>query len=298
MELGTVAKSRPLNENTMIIFKLPSQLATYLDNARSKGQTIGFVPTMGALHLGHISLVEASLQNTSITVCSIFINPTQFNDPGDFQKYPVTLEKDIELLESAGTHILFLPSVADIYPNGTGNLPHYDLGELENILEGKYRPDHFQGVCQVMHRLLGMVNAHHLYMGRKDYQQCMVVAKLIRITGMDILLHTCATLREARGLAMSSRNMRLNDEQREKAAIIYETLTRIKKDIKAGSVTGIRENALEMLEKEQLRVDYVEISDSATLEIIHHWDGSRPLTALIAAFSGEVRLIDNMEVSG
>src|SRR3984957_11141081 len=159
----------------MIIFKRSGDLFGWLKNETARGRSIGFVPTMGALHAGHISLVTISKKETDITICSIFVNPTQFNDPKDYQKYPVTLEKDIALLEAAGTDALFLPEVVDNYAGGTGRLETYELGNLERILEGKYRPGHFQGVCQVMRRLLDLVRPDHLFMGRKDYQQCMVV---------------------------------------------------------------------------------------------------------------------------
>src|SRR6186713_3613916 len=161
----------------MILFKRAGDLAAWLAQQRKGGKTIGFVPTLGALHAGHISLIDISKRSAGVTVCSIFVNPTQFNDPNDFQKYPVTLEKDIYLLETAGTDVLFLPELSEVYPNGTKDLEHYDLGRLETIFEGKYRPGHFQGVCQVMRRLLDFVVPDDLFMGQKDYQQCMVVRR-------------------------------------------------------------------------------------------------------------------------
>src|ERR1700743_1863105 len=154
----------------MIIFRKTADLAGWIDRQRVSGKTIGFVPTLGALHAGHISLIAISVKSTGLTVASIFVNPTQFNDPKDFQQYPVTLEKDIALLEEAGTDALFLPDVEELYPDGLHNLEKYDLGRLETILEGKYRPGHFQGVCQVVRRLLDGVKPDHLFMGQKDYQ--------------------------------------------------------------------------------------------------------------------------------
>ena len=198
----------------MIIYKRAGDLAIWLEKQRLARQTIGFVPTLGALHEGHISLIAISKQSTALTVCSIFVNPTQFNDPKDFQKYPITLEKDLPMLEKAGVDVLFLPEVAEMYPGGTKGLETYDLGSLETLLEGKFRPGHFQGVCQVMRRLLEMVRPDDLFMGSKDYQQCMVVQRLLTLMQLPATLHRCPIVREADGLAMSSRNRRLDPGQR------------------------------------------------------------------------------------
>ncbi|MGL6268926.1 MAG: 4-phosphopantoate--beta-alanine ligase, partial [Chitinophagaceae bacterium] len=187
----------------MIVFKDKAKLSGYLDKVREKGFTIGFVPTMGALHPGHLALVANSKKNTGLTLCSIFVNPTQFNDPADFKKYPITIENDLKLLYEAGADIVFLPDVAEIYPAGMNNSSNYSLGHLESILEGKFRPGHFQGVCQVVHRLLEIISPDLLYMGQKDYQQCMVIAHLINSYKIPTELVTCNTIREVSGLAMS-----------------------------------------------------------------------------------------------
>jgi pantoate--beta-alanine ligase len=280
----------------MIIFKRGIELAAWLETQRSAGKSIGFVPTMGALHEGHISLIAISKTMADLTVGSIFVNPTQFNDPGDFQKYPVTLEKDIPMLERAGMDILFLPGVTEMYPNGTKGLETYDLGSLETLLEGKYRPGHFQGVCQVMQRLLDRVRPDHLFMGMKDYQQCMVVQRLIGIMGLPIRLHRCPIIREADGLAMSSRNLRLTPAQRGNAAAIYRALISIRDGFSAQPDSVLIDNAVHILEAAGFRVDYVSIADTQTLEPV---PGPSPAgaVALIAAFLGEVRLIDNMVLS-
>lgn len=278
----------------MIIFRYASQLARYIEQQKTAGQYIGFVPTMGALHNGHIALIDQSKKNTGITVCSIFVNPTQFNNPTDYQLYPNTIEKDIEKLEAAGCHALFLPSIAEMYPQGTANLEHYDLGYLETILEGKYRPGHFQGVCQVMNRLLTMVKAHKLFMGQKDYQQCMVVTRLLQLMQSPTELITCPTLREADGLAMSSRNMRLTPEDRQKATTIYKCLTLIKQECnKGGNWPVIKDQVTQLLTDAGFRIDYVELADANTLEPATA-PGKSPQVALIAAFLHDVRLIDNM----
>lgn len=261
----------------MILFKKAADLNRWLDQQRKAGQSIGFVPTMGALHEGHISLITISKKETSLTVCSIFVNPTQFNDPKDFQKYPVTIEKDITLLEKAGADILYLPEVAEVYPDGTTNLEKYDLGHLETILEGKFRPGHFQGVCQVMRRLLQLVNPNELFMGSKDYQQCMVIERLIHLMGWKIRLHRCPIVREADGLAMSSRNVRLNPEERKRATAIYKALNDLP-------------NAEKILADARFRIDYIAVADPNTLEPAAPVPGN---VALIAAFQGDVRLIDN-----
>jgi pantoate--beta-alanine ligase len=283
----------------MILFKKATDLRNYLDAQVSKGKKIGFVPTMGALHAGHISLAKACKQANDLTVSSLFVNPTQFNDKKDFEKYPVTIEQDIRLLESAGCDVLFLPSVTEMYPDGVKQLRHYELGDLETRLEGKYRPGHFQGVCMVVHRLLDIVRPHNLYLGQKDYQQCMVIAKLLDLTGMSdyISITICPTLREPNGLAMSSRNMRLSEEEKVRASTIYRALCLIKDQVVNGDIISLKEKASLLLADNQFRVDYVEIADARTLEPITIWDGKQKGVALVAAFLGEVRLIDNLLIS-
>jgi len=255
---------------------------------------------MGALHEGHLALVTEARKHTDITVCSIFVNPTQFNDPKDYQKYPNTLDKDIYKLETAGTDILFLPSVQEMYPDGTQHLEKYELGFLETILEGRFRPGHFQGVCQVMRRLLEAVRPDQLFMGQKDYQQCMVVHRLLEIMGLATRLVPCPIVREKDGLAMSSRNRRLSEDQRRTAITIYQALTGIKDGWqKARPAKELIAGATSLLESKGFRVDYVSIADPLTLGPLPE-TGPRetisrtPAVALIAAFLGEVRLIDNM----
>jgi pantoate--beta-alanine ligase len=289
----------------MILFKRAGDLTRWLDQQRNSGISIGFVPTLGALHEGHISLITISKKSAGVTVCSIFINPTQFNDPRDFQKYPVTLEKDIALLEHYGTDVLFLPEIGEVYPDGTSGLEHYDLGPLETLLEGKYRPGHFQGVCQVMRRLLDLVRPDDLFMGQKDYQQCMVIQRLLELRGMHTRLHRCPILREPDGLAMSSRNMRLTPEQRQQAPAIYKALQSIRNGWGGAErttaatvpVSALTAAATGLLETAGFRVDYVSIADATTLEPLdYRTTPPGHAVALIAAFLGEVRLIDNMEL--
>ena len=278
----------------MIIFKKAADIGQFLHKTGEKKTKTGFVPTMGALHQGHISLIETAKSGGDLVIASIFVNPTQFNDANDFQNYPVTIEQDIDQLEHAGCDVLFLPSVEEMYPDGLVNKTPYDLGYLETVLEGKYRPGHFQGVCQVVHRLLTIIPADHLYLGQKDFQQCMVIKKMAELKGLKTKIIICPTLREADGLAMSSRNMRLNKEARQKAVEISRVLLHIKASVKPGDLSALKKGSVEQLTRAGFKTDYAEIADANSLELVDNWDGKRKLVALCAAFIGEIRLIDNM----
>jgi len=280
----------------MIIFKTAKDLKYQLDKYRQTGQPIGFTPTMGALHDGHLSLLKTSKSQNAVTVCSIFVNPAQFNDPKDFKKYPSTLEQDIYKLETAGCDILFLPPVEEIYPDGIAEKKHYDLGYLDTLLEGKFRPGHFQGVCMAVEKLLDIVVPDNLYLGQKDFQQCMVIKKLIQLMGREEQIHTniCPILREQDGLAMSSRNMRLSGEQRAKSVALYETLTFLKQNLNKGSLSDIKKEATVLLQSKNFKPDYIEIADAKTLKPINEWDSRINIVGLVAAYIGDVRLIDNM----
>jgi pantoate--beta-alanine ligase len=279
----------------MILFKTIDALQKHLYNKKNNGITIGFVPTMGALHRGHLSLISMSKTKCAITVCSIFVNPTQFNDSKDFEKYPITIENDIRLLELAQCDVLFLPSANEIYPKGTALTTQYQLGYLETLLEGKFRPHHFQGVCQVVHTLLDIVTPDMLFLGQKDYQQCMVIQQLLVITGIKTQLMMAPTLRENSGLAMSSRNMRLNDVDKEKATVIYQSLKYIKQhcndklpsDLIATVTEQLLQNGFE-------KIDYVAICNANDLQPLTNIKSNLPRVALIAAFLNGVRLIDNL----
>ena len=280
----------------MNIIRKAADLNDELNSLRNKAHAIGFVPTMGALHQGHLSLIEESKSNTAVTVCSIFVNPVQFNDPKDYEKYPNTIEKDLSILQQAGTDIVFIPPVSEVYPSGTHQLEHYELGYLESILEGHYRPGHFQGVAQVMSRLLKIVLPNQLFMGQKDYQQCMVIQKLLHLIALDgiVKLHVCATVRETDGLAMSSRNLRLNEQERKKAVAISKALEFARNEIVPGDLTRLEIEATTLLTDSGFKVDYFEIAKADSLELVNEWDGHTKLVALTAAFLNQVRLIDNM----
>ena len=277
----------------MIIFKQAKPLADYLNIKRQAGKKIGFVPTMGALHQGHLSLVAEAKSNNNVTVCSIFVNPTQFNNPEDLKRYPITIEKDIEQLLAVACDVLFLPSNEQIYPRDYEK-KLYDLGNIENSLEGFYRPGHFQGVCQVVDRLLDIVNPDNLYMGQKDFQQCMVIKKLLEITGKNnsIHLNISPTIRETSGLAMSSRNLRLDPLEKKIALSIYQELTEIKKQLHLAPLVQLKETAKQHLEQKGFKVDYVEIANSHDLSPAT--EASEASVALIAASIGTIRLIDNI----
>jgi pantoate--beta-alanine ligase len=278
----------------MILFKTSEDLRNWLEDLKTRGVKTGFVPTMGALHDGHITLISACRAQSDISICSIFVNPSQFNDPEDFKKYPISIEKDIEMLEKAGTDLLFLPTVKEIYPQGDTGLETYDLGSLETILEGRYRPGHFQGVCQVMSRLLLLVKPDSLFMGQKDYQQCLVVQRLIQLLNLSVGFNMVPTVRESGGLAMSSRNRRLTETQKLNAQSIFRALSEIKIQLKPGSTGTIEEIAREMLKNADFRTDYISVARQKDLQPVENWDGREKVIALIAAFQGEVRLIDNM----
>lgn len=279
----------------MILYKKIHDLQKRLQVLRTKGKTIGFVPTMGALHDGHMQLIETCKQNNEIAVCSIFINPVQFNDKKDYEKYPVTIDQDIMFLEKNHTDILFWPPVSEIYPDGLETDFTYELGYLETILEGFYRPGHFQGVCRVMHILLNIVQPDDLFMGQKDYQQCMVLRKLIQDNAIPTKLHIADTQREESGLAMSSRNMRLSNEGKQKATAIYTALNYIKNNINSGDVERLKEPARQIIMDAGFeKIDYVEICDAVSLEPAIKIDASKKYVALAAAFLDGVRLIDNM----
>lgn len=282
----------------MIIFKKAAALSQYIFSLKQQHKTIGFVPTMGALHQGHLSLIGACKKECDITVCSIFVNPTQFNDPKDFEKYPVTIEQDILLLTQKETTILFLPAVQEMYPAGINALPHFDLGDIETILEGAFRPGHFQGVAQVVNRLLQIVQPDRLFMGSKDYQQCMVINKLIQLQHLPIQLSIQPTMREADGLAMSSRNVRLSKAGRDKATALSKALLYIKENKDKKDVSTLMAEAkARLLAAGFEKIDYITIANAATLQPLANLQNPAHAVVLAAAFLEGVRLIDNMPLA-
>jgi len=278
----------------MLIFTTIFALQTYLKK-HDLGRQIGFIPTMGALHDGHLSLLRKAQLDKKITLLSIFVNPTQFNNASDFEKYPSQAEQDIELLVNAGCSLLFMPNATEIYPNEYKKV-EYNLGSLAEKWEGEHRPGHFAGVWQVMDRLLQIVQTGTLYMGEKDFQQCLIVQRLIIEKNWESnwKMITCATLREPNGLAKSSRNARLTDAENEQAAVIYKSLQFIKTNIKPGSLSLLLQEAEQRITKEGLKVEYIGVAEPTTLQPIMEWDGVGKWVALVAVWCGEVRLIDNI----
>ena len=282
----------------MIIFQEANAIHDWLAGQRRQGRSIGFVPTMGALHAGHLALIQEARNGDDCSVASIFVNPTQFNDPADYEKYPVTIEADIRLLEEAGCDLLFLPPVKEIYPDGLETTRTYDLGSLELLWEGRYRPGHFQGVCRVMDRLLSLVQPTHLYMGLKDYQQCMVVQRLLDLLPEQLAttLVPCPTLRESDGLAMSSRNRRLDAAQRALAPMLYEVLQECRHSLRAGEPASVLQQYRQKLVVNGFRLDYLALANASDLQELENWKEGQPAVLLLAAFCGDVRLIDNLMV--
>ncbi|RNI35337.1 pantoate--beta-alanine ligase [Hanamia caeni] len=281
----------------MIIFKRITNIQKWLQTARSGKAAVGFVPTMGALHEGHLSLLQQSKKQADISIVSIFINPAQFDNKADLEKYPSTVAKDIKLLEENGCDILFLPSESEIYPDEKSKRKHYDLGNLETVLEGKFRPGHFQGVCLVVERLLTIITPDVLFLGRKDFQQCLVIKRLISLMKYETDVIICPIAREQSGLAMSSRNQRLNEDEREIAAELFKALKEIKENRDHSQFSILKKNAIKKLELKGFKIDYLELAKEKDLQTVSELIPGQKLVILIAAFLQNVRLIDNIILS-
>lgn len=280
----------------MYIFHTIIELNNFLIREKTNGNTIGFVPTMGALHDGHMSLVQEAKRNNNIVVASIFVNPTQFNNASDLTNYPKTIDQDILLLEANQCDVLFLPEVAEMYSNGMTELPHYDLGPVEEKLEGQFRPGHFQGVAIIVHKLLNAVQPHDLYMGQKDYQQCLIVKELIARQNINTQLHIVPIKRAADGLALSSRNMRLTEGERQLANLLYQCLISVQAQNSNKSFTVVQKECWDLLERKGITPEYILLCNADSLDIIADYDPNQPMIVLIAAYLGEIRLIDNLVI--
>ena len=254
-------------------------------------KTIGFVPTMGALHQGHISLIKRAQQQNNVSVCSIFVNPSQFNDPKDLEKYPRTIEADTTLLEQANCDVLFYPAVNEIYD--TNEQWHVDLGELEFLLEGKFRPGHYQGVTQVVYKLFNIVQPDRAYFGQKDYQQFLIISKMVNMLNIPVKLVMCPIIREPGGLAMSSRNIHLSGSERQRALILSKTLNWLKDNFNRTKIAPLEKQAGLMIDQETgIELEYLEIADGDTLNPAT--EHTKNVVALMAARVGKTRLIDNV----
>jgi pantoate--beta-alanine ligase len=268
-----------------------------LDSVRKKGETIGFVPTMGALHEGHLRLIRRSVSENNFTACTIFVNPIQFNNPDDLAKYPRTLEKDRQMLEEAGCDLLLAPSVDEMYPGGEKPVVAVDFGVLEKVMEGKFRPGHFRGVAVVVKRLFDITRPTRAYFGKKDFQQLAVVKRMVDALNIPLEIVPCETIREPDGLAMSSRNLRLSPAGRSTAPQIYKVL-RMVKDL-AGKIPmrELEQMAIKQINAtDGLQAEYFEICNRATLLPLNDWNEPEGAVACTAVFLEEVRLIDNIEL--
>lgn len=265
-----------------------------LDPLRNAGKRIGFVPTMGALHEGHLSLLRRARAENDVVVCSIFVNPTQFNDPKDLEKYPRMPEEDLRLLESVSCDYAFLPPVEEVYPEGF-QLLDIHFGTLETVMEGAWRPGHFRGMATVVKRLFDIVKPTRAYFGEKDFQQLAIVRDMVKQLHIPVEISGCATLREADGLAMSSRNMLLTDAQRKAAPLIYKALTQGASYIPALQPPAIRDLVIRFIQQSPLlHVQYFDIVNPDTLTSLSRWEGHHKAQACVAVLTDGPRLIDNM----
>lgn len=278
----------------MEIVHFIKDLQAKLAALRAQGKTVGLVPTMGALHAGHASLVKRSVSENDATVVSVFVNPTQFNDKNDLEKYPRTLEADCSLLEQCGAAIAFAPSVEEIYPEP--DTRQFSFAPLDTVMEGVYRPGHFNGVCQIVSKLFDMVKPDRAYFGEKDFQQLAIIREMVRQMKFPLEIVGCPIVREEDGLALSSRNARLSAEERQNALKISQTLFESRSfaiDHTVAETKQFVENAIE--NAPGLRLEYFELVDGNTLQQIENWNDTDYAVGCITVFCGDVRLIDNMK---
>jgi pantoate--beta-alanine ligase len=276
----------------MKLVKTISELQQQMAESGKSG-SIGFVPTMGALHAGHLSLLENAMEENEMVVVSIFVNPTQFNDPKDLQRYPRDIEADLKLLEPTGCDLVFAPEPEEIYPEP--DTRKFDFGKLETAMEGKHRPGHFNGVAQVVSKLFDIVKPNRAYFGQKDFQQLAIIKQLVKQLRLPVEIVACPIIREKNGLAMSSRNQLLSAGERENAAIINKTLQAAKKLSAQKSVQELTEWVTETINKNPLLdVEYFEVVDDENLQPVKSWKDSGTKVGCIAAYCGKIRLIDNI----
>ena len=281
----------------VIIVKTISDLETVISKNRALGNNIGFVPTMGALHQGHLHLIHTATQTNDCVIASIFVNPTQFYDPGDFERYPRTLDSDIQQLNSTTCQILFIPQVDEIYPLGYKPL-QIDLNGLDTVMEGAHRKGHFAGVVNVVSRFFELIQPNEAFFGLKDYQQYLIIKRLAKINFPSIKIIGIETVREQTGLALSSRNKLLTKEQYLFAPVIYEVLCDAKKSINSIKISQIKMLIEQRLhEIPDLKIDYIEIADSETLDTVNEFTTTQKARIFIALFLGRIRLIDNIAIN-
>ena len=277
----------------MLVVETINQLHAFLAAARSEGKSIGLVPTMGALHEGHASLVERCVKENDVTVVSVFVNPTQFNDKGDLERYPRTLEADCALLSALGTDCVFAPSVEEVYPEPDTRV--FDFDPLDKVMEGVYRPGHFNGVAQIVSKLFMYVEPTRAYFGEKDFQQLAIIREMVRQQGFALEIVGCPIVREADGLAMSSRNALLTPEQRVTALAISKALFESVKYAETHTLSETKQMVEQAIaDTEGLELEYFEVVDGNTLQPVAAWDDTDYLVGCITVYCGKVRLIDNI----
>ncbi|MFT5645919.1 MAG: pantoate--beta-alanine ligase [Aureispira sp.] len=277
----------------MYIFKTVRDLQHYISTQKKQAKQIGFVPTMGALHRGHLDLVRRAFDDCDLVVCSIFVNPTQFGEANDLDNYPRPIENDIQKLEELGCSVLFLPAVSEVYPKGLVS-PSVDLKGLDTNMEGAHRPGHFAGVVQVILRFLDILQPDYLYMGQKDYQQFAVIKYVLQLLQLSTQIVCVPIVREEDGLAMSSRNVRLSPEGRQRALLISKMLFKAKEHAASMSLEEVKKRALAYIDQHQLEVDYFTIIDGDSLENIDSFDKATTVTACTTVRIDGVRLLDNI----
>lgn len=280
----------------MILIKNLTDALSWVKKQKQSGQKIGFVPTMGALHKGHISLVNQSVEENDITIVSIFVNPTQFNNQEDLKKYPRTEEADKEILKNSSCDAIFFPKVEDIYPEGEKS-EKFSFDGIENQMEGKFRPGHFDGVATVVKRFFEIIQPDKAYFGEKDFQQLRIIQELVKKLNLNLKIVPVEIMREADGLAMSSRNTRLTKEMREEAPKIYQILSETKEFIKSNSIEATKNFVQEKFNQTKLDLEYFEIADEQTLAPASEKENHINLRGFIAVFAGEIRLIDNVSLN-
>lgn len=276
----------------MILVRTVSELRSALQSS-GKADSVGFVPTMGALHKGHLSLVQKAVDENPVVVVSIFVNPTQFNDPKDLERYPRTLESDLKLLGITGCQVVFAPDVTEIYPEPDAR--EFDFGQLDKVMEGKHRPGHFNGVAQVVSKLFEMVQPQKAYFGLKDFQQLAIIKNMVKQLNLEVEIIPCPIVREESGLAMSSRNELLSAEARINAVTISKTLFKAKELKEEKTVSELEKWVTETINKNPfLKVEYAEIVDDTELQPVKNWDEPKIKVMCVAVFCGKIRLIDNI----
>lgn len=279
----------------MIIVEKIADLQAYIKEKAAK--SVGFVPTMGALHDGHISLITRCVAENDLCVASVFVNPTQFNDKADLERYPRTPEADCAMLQAAGCDVVFMPTVQEMYPEE--DTRQFNFGSLETVMEGKYRPGHFNGVAQIVSKLFDAVQPHKAYFGEKDFQQVAIIRAMVEQLNYPIQIIACPIIREESGLARSSRNTLLTDEQRKKAALIAQVLTKSTTFVHSKSVSATIDWVDEQFKDDaEFRMDYYEIVDGNSLQPVQNWEDSEFIVGCIAVYCGKIRLIDNIHYKG